>query len=177
MSDDFFNYRDFYRYVSTIQHYRVFVEIGVYTGASCAFLANLLVERRIPFELYAVDLWERVNAETDYDRLIDNSIWEQFQARLQRESLLPHVRILQKESALAASLFADESVHFAFIDANHTKEHTKADITAWLPKIKPGGMLSGHDYGEPCGVKAAVDELLGGQVSLMGTCWYWHNIK
>jgi len=39
--------------------------------------------------------------------------------------------------------------------------------------MKVGGMLSGHDYGEDsCGVKKAVDELLPGQVSLMGTCWY-----
>jgi hypothetical protein len=35
------------------------------------------------------------------------------------------------------------------------------DIAAWLPKVKPGGWLMGHDYGNKPdgGVKRAVDEL------------------
>lgn len=172
MSDQFFNYLPFYRYASGIAHFSRFVEVGVYSGASCAFLAKQLLERTTPFELYAVDLWDKVNTETDYDRIISTPIWLEFQTRLRRENLLEHVRIIQKESALAAAEFEDNSVDFAFIDANHAKEHVKADALAWLPKIKVGGMLSGHDYGEPCGVKEAIDELFPGKISLMGTCWY-----
>lgn len=172
MSDAFFNYMPFYRYVGGIAHFTRFVEIGCYTGASCAFMAKQLVERKTPFEFYAVDLWDKVNAETDYDRIIEAPIWQEFEDRLRRENLRDHVRVIQKESALAAADFADGSVDFAFVDANHTEPHVEADIKAWLPKIKVGGMLSGHDYGEPCGVKAAVDRLLGDKISLMGTCWY-----
>jgi len=172
MSDQFFNYMPFYRYASGIAHFSRFVEVGVYSGASCAFLAKQLLERKTPFELYAVDLWDKVNTETDYDRIISTPIWIEFTTRLQQQHLLEHVRVIQKESAQAAAGFADGSLDFVFIDANHSYEHVKADITAWKPKMKAGGMLSGHDYGEPCGVKQAVDELLPGQVSLMGTCWY-----
>jgi len=172
MSDAFFNYMPFYRYVASIQRFTRFVEIGVYSGASCAFMARQLVERGSPFELYAVDLWDKVNAETDYERQIETPIWNEFIDRLRRQGLFDHVRILQKESAQAAAHFEDESVDFAFIDANHAKPHVLADCAAWLPKIKIGGMLSGHDYGEPCGVKEAIDELFPGQISLMGTCWY-----
>jgi hypothetical protein len=38
--------------------------------------------------------------------------------------------------------------------------------------MRRGGLLSGHDYGEPCGVKEAVDEAFPQGVTLMGTCWY-----
>lgn len=172
MSDAFFNYMPFYRYVGGIAHFTRFVEIGCYTGASTAFMAKQLLERKTPFELYAVDLWDRVNKETEYDRIVDTSVWLAFHDRLLRENLLEHVRVKQKDSALAAADFEDRSVDFAFIDANHAESHVEADINAWLPKIKIGGMISGHDYGEPCGVKAAVDRVLGGRVSLMGTCWY-----
>jgi hypothetical protein len=37
-------------------------------------------------------------------------------------------------------------------------EHVKADILAWLPKIKSGGGLAGHDYTWP-GPRQSVDEL------------------
>ena len=61
MSDAFFNYMPFYRYVASIDRYSRYAEIGVYTGASCAFLARQLLDRGAKFELYAVDLWDQVN--------------------------------------------------------------------------------------------------------------------
>ena len=41
----------------------------------------------------------------------------------------------------------------------------KQDINLWLPKVKRGGIISGHDYNEHpqhIGVINAVNELLGG---------------
>jgi len=172
MSDQFFNYMPFYRYAASIDRFSRYVEVGVYTGASCAFLCRQLLERGAVFELYAVDLWNNVNKETDYERQVGTPVWNEFVDRLRQQGLLETVRILKEESAKAASHFADGSVDFVFIDANHSYEHVKADIEAWRPKMREGGLLSGHDYGEPCGVKQAVDELLGDRVSLMGTCWY-----
>lgn len=172
MADSFFNYLNFYQFISDMPHLRRFVEIGVYTGASVTFLAKRLMARGTPFELYAVDLWDQVG-QTNYDRTIDPAIWKEFSERINREGVAGHIRILQKDSVNAAAEFQDKSVDFAFIDANHSYEHVVADINAWLPKIRtPGGILAGHDYGEPCGVKQAVDELLGDRCSLMGTCWY-----
>lgn len=172
MSDPFFNYMPFYRYVASIDCFTRFVEVGVYTGASCAFLAQRLLERGGTFELYAVDLWDEVNTQTDYKRPVEPAIWEAFQERLRQENLTDCVRILKAESVAAATTFLDRSLDFVFIDANHEYAHVHADIKAWQPKLRTGGMLSGHDYGEPCGVKQAVDEALGHTVSLMGTCWY-----
>ena len=59
-----------------------------------------------------------------------------------------------------ANNFEDESVDFVFIDAGHEYDSVVKDITSWLPKIKKGGIISGHDYFNPCGVKQAVDELI-----------------
>ncbi len=172
MSDAFFNYLPFYRFASGIAKLSRFVEVGVYAGASITYLAKQLLERGTPFELYAVDLWDQVNAETDYDRKVEVSLWNDFLARIEQEGVFAHIRILKEESVTAAANFSDGSLDFVFIDANHTYEHVLADIKAWLPKMKTGGLFAGHDYGEPCGVKQAVDELLGDKVSLMGTCWY-----
>jgi predicted O-methyltransferase YrrM len=46
----------------------------------------------------------------------------------------------------AAGLYKDNSLDFVLLDASHTYEDVKADIQAWLPKIKSGGILAGDDY-------------------------------
>jgi hypothetical protein len=70
----------------------------------------------------------------------------------------------------AAGLVPDNHFDFVFIDADHSYEAVKQDITLWLPKVKPGGWLCGHDFAKkriqgdrtPYPVKKAVEELLPG---------------
>jgi hypothetical protein len=50
------------------------------------------------------------------------------------------------------------------------------DIQAWLPKLKVGGVMSGHDFTQPtAGVKSAVEELL--PEFKLGTDEIWTYIK
>lgn len=65
------------------------------------------------------------------------------------------LRMIVAESVEAAAEFDDESLDWVFIDADHSYEAVVADIAAWAPKLKPGGLLSGHDYGR-AGVTDAV---------------------
>lgn len=59
------------------------------------------------------------------------------------------------------------------VDGDHTYEGCKGDIEAWLPRLKPGGILALHDYRKPDenkphpGVDKAVDELLLDQYPLV----------
>jgi hypothetical protein len=50
------------------------------------------------------------------------------------------------DSVHASRLFQAESVDFCFIDGDHRYASVMADLQAWWPKIKPGGVLAGHDY-------------------------------
>jgi hypothetical protein len=68
--------------------------------------------------------------------------------------------ILEMTTLQAARLVPDNSLDFVFIDADHRYESVKSDIIDWLPKVKQGGFVTGHDYDMP-DVKKAVDELLG----------------
>jgi len=66
----------------------------------------------------------------------------------------------KKYSVDACNNFDDSSLDLVFIDANHTYDYVKEDIECWYPKIRNGGILSGHDYREPAvpGVERAVNE-------------------
>ena len=82
-------------------------------------------------------------------------------------------RILWMDTVAAAEHVEDEWADFVFIDAGHSYEAVRADIAAWLPKVRPGGWFGGHDYhsAHP-GVIRAVDEAFGNRVEVL-PFWVW----
>jgi len=91
---------------------------------------------------------------------------EAARARLQRDVLdrWPNAQLFQMPSVDAARYLKGLRLFdFVYIDGEHTEQAVRSDIEAWLPLIKPGGMLGGHDYtgGYLAGVRTAVDALLG----------------
>lgn len=62
-------------------------------------------------------------------------------------------------SPAAASYYSNRYFDYVYIDANHSYEAVKADLAAWFPKVKSGGVLGGHDFwGRFIGVVRAVLE-------------------
>jgi len=141
-------------------------EIGVFSGdLSSRLLQNEAVT------LYMVDSW--VGQGADYQG--DSGDWhaglsqEKQDAYCERAEVVTafaedRARILRMSSREASALVADGSLDFVFIDADHSYEGCAADIAAWLPKLKPNGLLSGHDYANhdfpKFGVTRAVDEFV-----------------
>lgn len=54
--------------------------------------------------------------------------------------------LLHMDSRAAVAGVKDGALDLVFIDADHSYEGVKRDIAAWLPKVRPGGWLGGHDY-------------------------------
>lgn len=69
--------------------------------------------------------------------------------------------IVRATSEEAASRFEDESLDFVYIDADHDFKAVSQDLAVWVPKVKVGGLLSGHDFnpGRKSGVRRAVMRL------------------
>ncbi|HKJ23652.1 MAG TPA: class I SAM-dependent methyltransferase [Myxococcota bacterium] len=72
---------------------------------------------------------------------------------------LARVRFVQGWSDAVAKEFDDASLDLVFIDADHSEEGVRSDLAAWMPKVRPGGIVAGHDYARRHhpGVKPAVD--------------------
>jgi len=114
-------------------------EIGVWEGD----FARSICEATGAF-LYAIDPWapqsDYVEVKNDAHRL--THAFSKAQA-----ALAPyHHQIMKSTSLDAAKKIADRSLDFAYIDGNHLRTSVLADLAAWLPKVKPGGVISGHDY-------------------------------
>jgi len=71
--------------------------------------------------------------------------------------------LIRNTSRAASEQFEESSLDFVFIDAQHHFDAVLEDLTIWFPKLRPGGVLGGHDwgldYGPPLfGVEKAVRE-------------------
>lgn len=129
----------------------IFVEVGVFEGKSFSYLVVEAINSCKNIECVAVDAFP----------------WEDLYPRFQKnmEPLKGRYRVERGNSHEVAERFKDGSVSVVFIDANHTYPFVKADIEAWLPKVKKGGVISGHDYNDQHpGLCEAVDEVFGDKV-------------
>jgi len=89
--------------------------------------------------------------------------------------------IIHGDSVEASHLFDDGVLDFVFIDAMHTYEGVRRDLI-WCEKVRPGGLVCGHDYGSKrhVGVKQAVDEHIAAtgfdlHVTEKGQIWWYKN--
>ena len=153
----------------------VCVEIGVAYGRSLLFLASRLLARGdTEHVLYGVDpfgippaLPESGGPWLTYPEALGKMVAEGLPDEL------AHIRLIGVLSLLAARIWTPASLDLVMIDGNHTYEWVLADIDAYLPLIRPGGVLAGHDYGTPqFGVTRAVDELLGRRVHHFERVWW-----
>lgn len=86
------------------------------------------------------------------------------------------IKLIELPSLEAAIEVEDESLDFVFIDALHTEQGCHDDIKAWFPKLRPTGMLLGHDSNWS-GVRNAVQRLLGSNYQVWDIDNVWFTWK
>ena len=120
------------------KNYKVIAEVGVKFGRTTFFLLDNVTDLTI----YGIDL--------DISKFYNDKIKEKY-----KERLIP----IQGISYHVTDQIPNDSLDLVFIDADHSYEAVKKDILAYTPKLKKGGMLTGHDIDYP-GVNRAVNELI-----------------
>jgi hypothetical protein len=88
------------------------------------------------------------------------------------------ISLIVADSVTASTFFPDRSLDWVHLDARHDFDSVTADIAAWLPKVKPGGWLSGDDYhpGRWPGVVRAVRERLPDSEPWSMGQWRWRRM-
>ncbi len=122
---------------------RHFNKLGFKTGAEIGVLGGAYsVEmcKAIPgLKLYCIDKWGR--DENRY-RTYHERKFEEAKIRLAPYNC----ELIRKFSMEAVTDFADNSLDFVYIDADHHYQNVKNDITEWAKKVRIGGIVAGHDY-------------------------------
>lgn len=154
-----------------------FVEIGAYFGQSTAYLGVEIVNSKKNIKLDVIDTWQG-NDSSEYQEgnwghhmTLNNDTYLNFTKNM--KPLEGRYTPIQMDSVKAAELYEDRSLDFVFIDGAHDYKYVKADIEAWLPKVKIGGYLAGHDYthGDHDEVIKAVDEAFGENIKVYHRSW------
>lgn len=175
--DGWFDFPDVYdEAIARMPDGGTIVEVGCWKGKS---LSYLLVEAKNSGKKLRIVGVDNFKGSTDQPGML----LEASQGYLHAECLRNAERagypfeIVKLDSIVAARLLEDGSRDFVFIDAGHDEASVCADIKAWLPKVKPGGALAGHDYDRTSdpGVPRAVDAMLKG-FKVKGRCW-WYEVK
>lgn len=112
-------------------------------------------------KLYLVDNWGKIEGQTGDGNAENEWHTKNFNDGLKRiEPFKDRAVILRGISWDQAVNVPDESLDCVYIDCCHTYECVKRDLAAWIPKVKKGGVISGHDIANSAyGVRQAVDEI------------------
>lgn len=132
------------------------VEVGVLEGEYSEVLCKTNPEMKI----FSVDAWlfypvyKNFRKQWQYDRV--------YKTAVERLSVYSNNQIIKKKSVEAAEDFEDESIDFVYIDADHSFPAITSDIATWSKKVRKGGLIIGHDYGDSpnkqfCHVKTVVN--------------------
>jgi hypothetical protein len=143
-------------------------EIGVHLGD----FSQRLLDVVSPRELYLIDPWEHFTGET-YDSAwyggkarqgqveMDARLAQVFE-RFEHSIAAGQVHIERGYSTAVLEKFPDRYFDWVYIDGNHLYGFVKKDLEVASRKTRPGGFITGDDYGEggwwQGGVKRAVDE-------------------
>jgi hypothetical protein len=135
---------------------KTMAELGCHRGVSTKIFSMFCAN------ITTVDIWGLGRSKkTKRYRNGSSNTWDEVEAAaIARLSACDNVTIIKEKTSVACDQIKDGSLDFLYIDACHKYQAVKSDIELWLPKIKDGGKIGGHDYiSSTNGVIRAVTEL------------------
>lgn len=131
----------------------LFEDMGYTTGAEIGVYEGQLSERmckRFSGTIYSIDPWYQydkyiyrggIGTERTQEELDDT-----YKNVVKRLGCYANNTLIRASSVEGLSCVEKESLDFVYIDANHKHDFVWHDLRGWWPKIKHGGIMSGHDF-------------------------------
>ncbi len=132
-------------------------EVGVAEGRYSLEMCEWGIKK-----LYLVDLWQSIpgagpHGDLDHPQATHDGRFTDCMGKI--EPYRERVVVLRGWSHEMAKQIPDGSLGFVHLDATHTADAVARDLDAYWPKLRPGGIMSGHDYLSPIyTVRQGVDQ-------------------
>ena len=146
---------------------KTIVEVGVWKGANAKRLRHLFPDAH----LFLIDPWKPYSRkgsppEGASQHKTFEKAYQETKELFKNDSKTTIIR----QTSLQARTLLPNSLDIIFIDGDHQYSSIKSDIIAWRKKLRPGGILSGHDYNPNRfpGVVKAVNQSFPGQFFVLG---------
>lgn len=160
-----FDFRDVYDHLAQwLPSGGTFAEIGCWKGKSIVYMAQRLQDLEKDCINYGIDTFGGDEETGKVD------VYQEYKSNLMKSGVSLEVQTVKMPSVEAASKFKGQ-FDAVFIDAAHDEANATADIAAWLPKVKSGGILAGHDADAPGVIVALKNNNL--KTERMGRCWLY----
>lgn len=153
-----------------------FVELGSYKGKSTSFIVTEMINRGRNINFVTVDTFQGdsgskdINEVNAYKLVNISALYEEYVENTKH--LKGYYKTIVNFSHIGSEYFADDSINCLFIDAGHSEEAVLKDIEYWLPKMKNGGIMAGHDYTSWPGVNKAVNKYFSTLDKVENDCWF-----
>ena len=119
--------------------YRRGAEVGVERG----LYAEVLCQAIPGLQLFCIDAWKTYR---EYREHVTQEKLDGFYRDTGRRLAGYQATLIRAWSVDAARTIPDGWLDFVYLDGNHIYQQVTADLAAWAPKVRIGGMVSGHDY-------------------------------
>ena len=112
--------------------------VGAELGVDQGDFTETILRVARPQRLHLVDSWATRRYNDDKARRVQDRFATQIAAG--------QVSIHRGLSLDAVTQFEDGSLDWVYIDSSHAYGVTAAELRAYAPKLRPGGIMAGHDY-------------------------------
>ena len=145
---------EYRRLVEDLPEGSTMVELGCAWGRSICSVADIIKRKNL--KVHIVDCFTGTKGEPSYG---DANFRKIFEDNIKRFGIDGQTTIHEGlTNDIVKEIPKLTDFDLIFIDADHSYEAVKQDIENWLPKLKKGGTICGHDYGNWEGVGRAVNE-------------------
>jgi hypothetical protein len=127
--------------------YTLFKDLEFKTGCEVGVLRGKNAHgmfKYIPgLKLYLVDPYADYDGgQRTYGKKNTNSFFEQMMRKMSGRNY----ELIKMKSQDACKYVPDGSLDYIYIDGNHKYDYVMMDLFNWIPKVRKGGILSGHDF-------------------------------
>src|SRR3990167_3969204 len=116
--------------------------IGAEIGVNKGYLSSYICQIINPKALYLIDPCANY-VDQNSGEIIGESQYIIARGLLKNN---PCCHFIKETSFEAAEKIQNGSLDFVYIDAEHTEMAVLSDALRWYPKVRKGGILSGHDF-------------------------------